>query len=213
MCPGGAAEEGPPRGFAEAFVVCGLSTEIVAISGESGFSGVSTRYKADFLETVVAFGSSFQCPPQLPVCCLPSGVDIASEESLQDASERHVKNYPIVLTGGDGSKVYVACLSFYDPVPPASASASRPASRTSAPCRRCLRSSTVPTPARTGSCTRSPPPCSTSSTRCPARQATTRRCCLQWRRGRSACARWARAGASSQISPFSPLRSRLTQGR
>ena len=33
------------------------------------------------------------------------------------------EGYPLVLTRGDGSKLYVSCLAFYDPVPPALATA------------------------------------------------------------------------------------------
>ena len=53
-------------------------------------------------------------PP--PQCCLPAGVDILVGAAA--AAPPPPRTYTVVLTEGDGAKVFAACLAFYDAAPP-----------------------------------------------------------------------------------------------
>ncbi|XWS50709.1 hypothetical protein CRYUN_Cryun12cG0109900 [Craigia yunnanensis] len=55
-------------------------------------------------------------PPQLPTCVLPAGVEFYSSGFDSNDHSTYPRSYPIVLTEGDGSKIYVNCIAFRDPV-------------------------------------------------------------------------------------------------
>ncbi|XP_068651948.1 DENN domain and WD repeat-containing protein SCD1 isoform X2 [Aristolochia californica] len=49
-------------------------------------------------------------------CVLPAGVEFYSSGLDHDDPATQPRSYPIVLTEGDGSKIYVSCIAFRDPV-------------------------------------------------------------------------------------------------
>lgn len=55
-------------------------------------------------------------PPQLPTCVLPAGVQFHKSGFDSKDPSSFPRSYPIVLTEGDGSKIYVNCIAFRDPV-------------------------------------------------------------------------------------------------
>lgn len=55
-------------------------------------------------------------PPQLPTCVLPAGVEFYPSGLDSNNVSTCLRSYPIVLTEGDGSKIYVSCIAFRDPV-------------------------------------------------------------------------------------------------
>lgn len=55
-------------------------------------------------------------PPQLSTCVLPAGVEVYSSGFDPNNPATFPRSYPIVLTEGDGSKIYVSCIAFRDPV-------------------------------------------------------------------------------------------------
>uniref|UniRef100_A0A453EYI9 UDENN domain-containing protein n=1 Tax=Aegilops tauschii subsp. strangulata TaxID=200361 RepID=A0A453EYI9_AEGTS len=49
-------------------------------------------------------------------CVLPAGVRIYSSRLDANDVSTYPRSYPIVLTEGDGSKIYVSCIAFRDPI-------------------------------------------------------------------------------------------------
>lgn len=106
----------------EAFAVVGLGPEgsrlreVGARKGAAeGFRGFDRAYQAGGLECLPSAARE-ALPPQLALCCLPAGVRVLPAGAPEIPA---TEGYPLVLTRGDGSKLYVSCLAFYDPVPPA----------------------------------------------------------------------------------------------
>lgn len=102
----------------EYFVVCGIGPEIRTLDGNKGFHGPEVMYLPSLLDQYPPPNHSLYPPPppQLPTCVLPAGVEFyASGFDSNDAST-FPRSYPIVLTEGDGSKIYVSCIAFRDPV-------------------------------------------------------------------------------------------------
>ncbi|KAF8670993.1 hypothetical protein HU200_050269 [Digitaria exilis] len=102
----------------EYFVVCGLGPEIRALDGAKGFHGVEEMYMPAFLDQFPPSNHALYPPPppQLPTCVLPAGVRIYSSGLDTDDVSTYPRSYPIVLTEGDGSKIYVSCIAFRDPI-------------------------------------------------------------------------------------------------
>lgn len=102
----------------EYFVVCGIGPEIRTLDGEKGFHGTGVFYLASLLDQFPPPTHTLYPPPppQLPTCVLPAGVEFYTTgfDSSNPLSFPH--SYPIVLTEGDGSKIYVSCIAFRDPV-------------------------------------------------------------------------------------------------
>lgn len=53
-------------------------------------------------------------PPQLSTCVLPAGVELYTSGFDPNDASTYPRSYPIVLTEGDGSKIYVSCIAFRD---------------------------------------------------------------------------------------------------
>ncbi|CAM6088951.1 unnamed protein product [Calypogeia fissa] len=103
----------------EYFVVCGLGPDLQTTDGKRGFQGTSgAMYQPALLDQFPPSSSSDlpPPPPQLPLCVLPGGVEFYSEGPKAEEEASHPRSYPIVLTDGDGSKIYVSCVAFRDPV-------------------------------------------------------------------------------------------------
>ncbi|KAG0581684.1 hypothetical protein KC19_4G271700 [Ceratodon purpureus] len=104
----------------EYFLVCGLGPDLQTtdIPPERGYFGSSVYYQPALLDQYPP-SEIADCPdppPQLPLCVLPGGVQLYSQgPSSQDPSSTP-RSYPIVLTEGDGSKIYLSCIAFRDPV-------------------------------------------------------------------------------------------------
>ncbi|XP_058073916.1 DENN domain and WD repeat-containing protein SCD1 isoform X2 [Magnolia sinica] len=102
----------------EYFVICGIGPEIRSLDGIKGFQGTGVMYTPFFLDQFPPTNKALYPPPppQLPTCVLPAGVEFYSSGlDLNDVST-YPRSYPIVLTEGDGSKIYVSCIAFRDPV-------------------------------------------------------------------------------------------------
>ncbi|KAF5756196.1 putative transcription factor WD40-like family [Helianthus annuus] len=99
----------------EYFVVCGIGPEIRTLEGEKGFHGRGVFYLASLLDLYPPPTES-PPPPQLPTCVLPAGVQFYSQGFDSSNPLSFPRSYPIVLTEGDGSKIYVSCIAFRDPV-------------------------------------------------------------------------------------------------
>ncbi|XP_047337287.1 DENN domain and WD repeat-containing protein SCD1 isoform X1 [Impatiens glandulifera] len=102
----------------EYFVVCGLGPEIRTLDGNKGFYGTGIMYLPSLIDQYPPPNHTLYPPPppQLPTCVLPAGVELyASGFDAEDALT-FPRCYPIVLTEGDGSKIYVSCIAFRDPV-------------------------------------------------------------------------------------------------
>ncbi|BBN12485.1 protein MpSCD [Marchantia polymorpha subsp. ruderalis] len=103
----------------EYFVVCGLGPDLQTTENQRGFHGtIDVKYQPALLDQ---FPSSTNSdipppPPQLPLCVLPGGVEFYSNGPSPSDESSHPRSYPIVLTDGDGSKIYVSCVAFRDPV-------------------------------------------------------------------------------------------------
>ncbi|KAK8968559.1 hypothetical protein KSP40_PGU000267 [Platanthera guangdongensis] len=104
----------PSRLF-EYFVVCGIGPEIQTLDGGKGFKGPGIMYMPSLLEQFPPSNPLYlPPPPQLPTCVLPAGVEFhPSGFDPKDVFTYPIK-YPIVLTEGDGSKIYVSCIAFRD---------------------------------------------------------------------------------------------------
>ncbi|KAG5536220.1 hypothetical protein RHGRI_023863 [Rhododendron griersonianum] len=103
----------------EYFVVCGLGPEIRTVDGNRGFHGTGgVQYLPSLLDQYPPPNHSLYPPPppQLPTCVLPAGVEFYTSGFDQNDISTFPRSYPIVLTEGDGSKIYVSCIAFRDPV-------------------------------------------------------------------------------------------------
>ncbi|TVU34208.1 hypothetical protein EJB05_16039 [Eragrostis curvula] len=102
----------------EYFVVCGLGPEIRSLDGAKGFLGPEEMYMPAFLDQYPPSNHGLYPPPppQLPTCVLPAGVRIYSSGLNANDVSTYPRSYPIVLTEGDGSKIYVSCIAFRDPI-------------------------------------------------------------------------------------------------
>ncbi|KAL3824778.1 hypothetical protein ACJIZ3_020807 [Penstemon smallii] len=97
----------------EYFVVCGIGPEIRTLDGNRGYHGSSVMYLPFLLDQYPPSNHTLYPPPppQLPTCVLPAGVQFYTSKNPSVP-----RSYPIVLTEGDGSKIYVSCIEFRDPV-------------------------------------------------------------------------------------------------
>ncbi|KAK4479282.1 hypothetical protein RD792_014793 [Penstemon davidsonii] len=97
----------------EYFVVCGIGPEIRTLDGNRGYHGSSVMYLPFLLDQYPPSSHTLYPPPppQLPTCVLPAGVQFYTSKNPSVP-----RSYPIVLTEGDGSKIYVSCIEFRDPV-------------------------------------------------------------------------------------------------
>ncbi|KAI3735818.1 hypothetical protein L6452_15337 [Arctium lappa] len=102
----------------EYFVVCGIGPEIRTLDGEKGFHGTGVFYLASLLDQYPPPTHTLYPPPppQLPTCVLPAGVEFYTSGFDSSNALSFPRSYPIVLTEGDGSKIYVSCIAFRDPV-------------------------------------------------------------------------------------------------
>lgn len=102
----------------EYFVVCGMGPEIRTLDGNKGFHGSGVMYLPSLLDQYPPPNHSLYPPPppQLPTCVLPAGVELYSSGFDSNDVLTSPRSYPIVLTEGDGSKIYVSCIAFRDPV-------------------------------------------------------------------------------------------------
>ncbi|KAG6675653.1 hypothetical protein I3842_15G114100 [Carya illinoinensis] len=102
----------------EHFVVCGIGPEIRTLDGDKGFHGTGVTYLPSLLDQYPPPNHSLYPPPppQLPTCVLPAGVEFYSSGFDANDPLTSPRSYPIVLTEGDGSKIYVSCIAFRDPV-------------------------------------------------------------------------------------------------
>ncbi|XP_054818334.1 DENN domain and WD repeat-containing protein SCD1 isoform X2 [Prosopis cineraria] len=102
----------------EYFVVCGIGPEIRTLEGSKGFHGTGYMYLPSLLDQYPPPNHSPHPPPppQLPTCVLPAGVEFYSSGFDSNDPSTFPRSYPIVLTEGDGSKIYVSCISFRDPI-------------------------------------------------------------------------------------------------
>ncbi|XP_061344925.1 DENN domain and WD repeat-containing protein SCD1 isoform X2 [Gastrolobium bilobum] len=102
----------------EYFVVCGIGPEIRTVDGNKGYHGTVCMYLPSLLDQYPPPNHSLYPPPppQLSTCVLPAGVEFYSSGYDSNVPSTFPRSYPIVLTEGDGSKIYVSCISFRDPV-------------------------------------------------------------------------------------------------
>ncbi|XP_057519264.1 DENN domain and WD repeat-containing protein SCD1-like [Amaranthus tricolor] len=100
------------------FVVCGIGPEIRTLDGSNGYYGMNCIYEAFLIDQYPPSTHSLYAPlpPELPVCVLPAGVQFHSSGFDVNDPSTFPRSYPIVLTAGDGSKIYVSCIAFRDPV-------------------------------------------------------------------------------------------------
>ncbi|KAL9170293.1 hypothetical protein ABFS82_04G136000 [Erythranthe guttata] len=102
----------------EYFVVCGIGPEIRTLDGNRGFHGTGIMYLSSLLDQYPSLNHTLYPPPppQLPTCVLPAGVQFYASGFDSTDPSSFPRSYPIVLTEGDGSKIYVSCIAFRDPV-------------------------------------------------------------------------------------------------
>ncbi|XP_010265189.1 PREDICTED: DENN domain and WD repeat-containing protein SCD1 isoform X2 [Nelumbo nucifera] len=102
----------------EYFVVCGIGPEISTLDGNKGYHGTGVMYLPSVLDQYPPSNNALYPPPppQLSTCVLPAGVEFYSSGLNPNDASTFPKSYPIVLTEGDGSKIYVSCIAFRDPV-------------------------------------------------------------------------------------------------
>ncbi|KAL0431105.1 UNVERIFIED_CONTAM: DENN domain and WD repeat-containing protein SCD1, partial [Sesamum radiatum] len=102
----------------EYFVVCGIGPEIRTLDGNRGYHGTGIMYLPSLLDQYPSSNHSLYPPPppQLPTCVLPAGVQFYASGFDSSDPSSFPRSYPIVLTEGDGSKIYVSCIAFRDPV-------------------------------------------------------------------------------------------------
>ncbi|XP_075661445.1 DENN domain and WD repeat-containing protein SCD1-like isoform X1 [Castanea sativa] len=102
----------------EYFVVCGIGPEIRTLDNIKGFHGTEVMYLPSLLDQYPPSNHTLYPPPppQLPTVVLPAGVEFYSSGFDSNDPSSFPKTYPIVLTEGDGSKIYVSCIAFRDPV-------------------------------------------------------------------------------------------------
>lgn len=99
-------------------MVCGIGPEIRTLDGDKGFHGAGVFYLPSLLDQYPPPNHSLYPPPppQLSTCVLPAGVEFYSSGFDANDASTSPRSYPIVLTEGDGSKIYVSCIAFRDPV-------------------------------------------------------------------------------------------------
>lgn len=102
----------------EYFVVCGIGPEIRTLDGGRGFHGTGILYLPSLLDQYPLSDQSAYPPPppQLSTCVLPAGVQFYNSGFDSNDPSSYPRSYPIVLTEGDASKIYVSCIAFRDPV-------------------------------------------------------------------------------------------------
>ncbi|KAL0008183.1 hypothetical protein SO802_009685 [Lithocarpus litseifolius] len=102
----------------EYFVVCGIGPEIRTLDNIKGFHGTEVMYLPSLLDQYPPPNHTLYPPPppQLPTVVLPAGVEFYSSGFDSNDPSTFPRTYPIVLTEGDGSKIYVSCIAFRDPV-------------------------------------------------------------------------------------------------
>ncbi|XP_075666674.1 DENN domain and WD repeat-containing protein SCD1-like isoform X1 [Castanea sativa] len=102
----------------EYFVVCGIGLEIRTLDNIKGFYGTEVMYLPSLLDQYPPSNHTLYPPPppQLSTVVLPAGVEFYSSGFDSNDPSTFPKTYPIVLTEGDGSKIYVSCIAFRDPV-------------------------------------------------------------------------------------------------
>ncbi|KAJ7969656.1 Denn domain and wd repeat-containing protein scd1 [Quillaja saponaria] len=102
----------------EYFVVCGIGPEIRTLDGNKGYHGTGYMYMPSLLDQYPPLNHTLYPPPppQLPTCVLPAGVEFFLSGFDSNDPSTFPRSYPIVLTEGDGSKIYVSCIAFRDPV-------------------------------------------------------------------------------------------------
>ncbi|XP_031279050.1 DENN domain and WD repeat-containing protein SCD1 [Pistacia vera] len=102
----------------EYFVVCGLGPEIRTLDGNKGYHGTEFLYMPSLIDQYPPLNHSLYPPPppQLSTCVLPAGVQFYSTGFDPNDASSLPRSYPIVLTEGDGSKIYLSCIAFRDPV-------------------------------------------------------------------------------------------------
>ncbi|KAL4284807.1 hypothetical protein GQ457_16G024760 [Hibiscus cannabinus] len=105
-------------GIFEYFVVCGLGPEMRTLDGTKGYHGTEYMYLPSLLDQYPPLNHTLYPPPppQLPTCVLPAGVELFPSGFDANDPLTYPRSYPIVLTEGDGSKIYVSCITFRDPV-------------------------------------------------------------------------------------------------
>ncbi|GMI96344.1 STOMATAL CYTOKINESIS-DEFECTIVE 1 [Hibiscus trionum] len=105
-------------GIFEYFVVCGLGPEMRTLDGTKGYHGTQYMYLPSLLDQYPPLNHTLYPPPppQLPTCVLPAGVELFPSGYDANDPSTYPRSYPIVLTEGDGSKIYVCCITFRDPV-------------------------------------------------------------------------------------------------
>ena len=147
----------------DCFVVCGLPAIPTTVAGNArGFVGAGETYRPEVLSSYPprrvapdatrannddasgsrpavapsrdATDARAPWPPELALMSMPDGVDVHIADPPPHALAPRA--YPLVLTDGVGALVYVACLSFLEPVPEA-ARVAHPALR-SACARKCI---------------------------------------------------------------------------
>jgi hypothetical protein len=88
-----------PNRFIDYFVVCGLGPELVSIESQKGYHGTAAKYQPALLDQLPGKDHlDGGLPPQLPMCCLPGGVEFFVAGS-SEAEWPVPKTYPVVLTG------------------------------------------------------------------------------------------------------------------
>lgn len=88
------------------------------MDGSKGYHGPGCMYLPSLLDQYPPLNHTLYPPPppQLSTCVLPAGVEFYSSGFDSNDPASFPRSYPIVLTEGDGSKIYVSCISFRDPV-------------------------------------------------------------------------------------------------
>ncbi|KAH6801776.1 stomatal cytokinesis defective / SCD1 protein [Perilla frutescens var. frutescens] len=102
----------------EYFVVCGIGPEIRTLDGNRGYHGTDIMYLSSLIDQLPPPNHTLYPPPppQLATCVLPAGVQFYASGFDSNDPSSFPRSYPIVLTEGDGSKIYVTCIAFRDPV-------------------------------------------------------------------------------------------------
>eukprot|EP00250_Pteridium_aquilinum_P022196 c25321_g4_i1 orf=296-3940(-) len=108
----------PSARVMEYFVVCGLGPSVKTMQEKPGFQGFDQSYHPFLLDQFPPTSSSGVAafPPQLPLCVMPAGVEFHSSGPTIGDEASQPRSYPVILTDGDGSKIYVSCVAFRDPV-------------------------------------------------------------------------------------------------
>lgn len=88
------------------------------MDGQKGFYGTGVMYLPSLLDQFPPSDHTLYPPPppQLPTCVLPAGVEFFQSGYDSNDPSTSPRSYPIVLTEGDGTKIFVSCIAFRDPV-------------------------------------------------------------------------------------------------